>query len=193
MGYTRDQFSNSKFLKAGDLKLPDGSYTTKVVTITGAREHTFADKTKQLVLSFAGEAKEWGFSAAAVWAQMEQVTGSGNSDNWNGKQIELYVDPTVTYMGQPKPAIRVRKPSGGAPFTPNVPSAPAAPTAPAGGFGKSDAWAHWYKAIGPGVDPQKFVAAVQAINPDESKLTAADWVAVAKQAGGVVVKDGIPW
>jgi hypothetical protein len=43
--------------------------------------------------------------------ECEKLFGSDDSDDWHGKKIELYFDPTVTMMGRTCGGIRVRQPS----------------------------------------------------------------------------------
>ena len=42
--------------------------------------------------------------------RIEQVTGSDDTDNWMGKQIVIYWDPTIEFMGEIKGGLRVRAP-----------------------------------------------------------------------------------
>jgi hypothetical protein len=41
---------------------------------------------------------------------IEAITGSDDTDNWSGKQIVLYDDPTVSFGGKITGGIRVRAP-----------------------------------------------------------------------------------
>ncbi len=41
---------------------------------------------------------------------MERATGEENSDDWTGKQVVLYNDPTVMYKGELKGGVRVQIP-----------------------------------------------------------------------------------
>jgi hypothetical protein len=45
----------------------------------------------------------------------ELILGSDNTDDWIGKRIVLYVDPTVMYAGKVQGGIRVRAPKPTAP------------------------------------------------------------------------------
>lgn len=45
---------------------------------------------------------------------IEKICGSDNTDDWMGKQIVLYWDDTVTYMGKVTGGIRVRAPKSAA-------------------------------------------------------------------------------
>jgi hypothetical protein len=56
----------------------------------------------------------------------ERIFASDDTDQWNGKKIVLYVDPTVSYGGKVVGGIRVRQPKAGA--VPPPPPPPAAST-----------------------------------------------------------------
>ena len=43
------------------------------------------------------------------------ILGSDDTDDWKGKRVVLYVDPTVMYAGQVVGGIRVRRPKPTAP------------------------------------------------------------------------------
>lgn len=43
----------------------------------------------------------------------ERIFGSDDTDDWNGKKVVLYVDPTVSYGGKVVGGIRVRQPKPG--------------------------------------------------------------------------------
>lgn len=49
---------------------------------------------------------------------IEQITGSDDTDNWIGKQIVLYEDPSVMYAGKIVGGIRVRAKKNAAPSPP---------------------------------------------------------------------------
>ena len=54
----------------------------------------------------------------------EKAFGSDNTDDWTGKKIVLYVDPTVSYGGKVVGGIRVRQPKAGVVAAPPPPPAP---------------------------------------------------------------------
>jgi len=55
--------------------------------------------------------------------QCEVALGSDNTDDWIGKKLVLFSDPTVAFMGKVVGGIRVRAPR----LTPRVPKASAVP------------------------------------------------------------------
>ena len=49
---------------------------------------------------------------ATNWASIEAMYGE-ESDDWRGKPIELYFDPSVVFRGKRVGGVRVRRPSPG--------------------------------------------------------------------------------
>jgi len=56
-----------------------------------------------------------------------QITGSPETDNWTGKQVVLYHDPSVSFGGKLVGGIRCRAPRAGTPARPAAAPAPAEP------------------------------------------------------------------
>jgi hypothetical protein len=57
----------------------------------------------------------------------ERIFSSDNTDDWNGKRLVLYVDPTVSYSGKVVGGIRVRAPKAGTPAAAPPPPPPPPP------------------------------------------------------------------
>lgn len=115
---------NSKFLAQGDCKdhpilLTMTSVQQENVAKEGAEAENkwtlcFEECEKPLVLNRIN------------MELIAQITGSTNTDNWRGKKIVLYSDPTIQFGGKLVGGLRVR-----APKTPKTAPAAAAPAAPA--------------------------------------------------------------
>lgn len=81
------------------------------------------------VLSFTGDSPKPMVCNASNWDTLEGLYGE-ESDNWTGKRIEIWVDPTVMYGGKREGGLRLRAPAA----------------APANGSGSTAApklWALW--------------------------------------------------
>jgi hypothetical protein len=122
---TRDDVFPSKYLRAADLNgkpyvltISDAPYE-KLKGLDGKDTH-------KTVLSFRGAEKTLPLNATN-WDSVAEVTGCPDTDNWPGKQIELY--PTRTTMGGKQvDCIRIRKPSQAAEAQPIASNgSPAAP------------------------------------------------------------------
>lgn len=97
----------SRFLKKGDIG-PGMLVTVKDVEMVTFKEDT-PDAESKWVLHFNETDK--GLSLNKTNIQMlEIVCGSDDTDNWKGKQIVLFWDPTVDYMGKMVGGIRIRVP-----------------------------------------------------------------------------------
>lgn len=107
-----NEIYKGKFLKAEQLKTGPGTYKTLVLTIEGASMHQFDDGKDQIVLSFEGSDQQLGLSKTTAM-QVAEIAGSDDTDDWVGKEIELFVDKTVRFKGTLTPSIRVRVPSKG--------------------------------------------------------------------------------
>lgn len=191
----KTEFFSGQFLKAEQLKRPDGEYDTRVLTINSVNKHVFDDGGEQIVLEFDETDQPYGFSAKVVWEQLEEVTGESDSDDWVGHKIELYVDKTVKFKGKPTPALRVRKPAGAKapaktpPAANNAPppedSGEAPPPPPAdveAPWDKNRAWNEFCSMLEgkPDVPLWKKGVAEIANGRKEAQLTSDDWKAIAK-------------
>ena len=101
------EMRESKFLKKEDVG--NGA----LMTITGCEQHNVAKEG-------AGIEMKWSLSFAETDKPLvlnstnlqlcAQICGSDDTDDWNGKKIVLYTDPTVSYQGKVIGGIRVRAP-----------------------------------------------------------------------------------
>ena len=115
----------SKYLSKNDL----GPRLAALFTIIGGEEKNVAKQGSapemKWTLKFKETAKEWPLSNTKL-RNLAAITGSQNTDGFVGKQIVVYFDPNVKYMGNIVGGIDLRAPKPG-----NVP-APAAFQQPAG-------------------------------------------------------------
>ena len=112
------EMRESKFLKKEDVGrgalVTISGCTRKNTAMEGADpEHkwclTFHEMDKPLVLNVINT------------MTIEQILGSDDTDNWIGKRIVLYEDPSVMYAGKIVGGIRVRAPKKGAALPPPPP------------------------------------------------------------------------
>jgi hypothetical protein len=87
--------TESKWLKASDLKNKDGKPIKVKLTIDHAEVVEFKDNTKKLAVMFKG--KEKGLVLNKTNAQLIAEQHGGNSDEWSGLEISIY--PTTTDFG----------------------------------------------------------------------------------------------
>jgi len=97
----------SRFLKKGDIGVGI------LLTVKNVEQVTFKEDTAEAeskwVIHF--DETEKGLSLNKTNIQMlEVVCGSDDTDNWVGKQVVLYWDPTVDFMGKIVGGIRIRAP-----------------------------------------------------------------------------------
>lgn len=59
------------------------------------------------------------------WRLIEAIVGSGDTDDWAGRKITVFVDRTVMFKGKPTPGIRVKAPSKSNQPAPTQPPKPA--------------------------------------------------------------------
>jgi hypothetical protein len=100
--------SDGAFLKKADVDPP------LILTVTGAAIRSIAAPGKpaqqKLVLSFKETSKVFPVNTVNGDAICE-ITGSEDADKWAETRLEFFVDPNVTFAGQKRGGIRVRKPS----------------------------------------------------------------------------------
>jgi hypothetical protein len=97
----------SRFLKKGDIG-PGILVTIKDVELVTFKEDT-ADAESRWILHF--EENEKGLSLNKTNIQMlEIICANDDTDFWKGKQVVLYWDPTVDFMGKIVGGIRIRAP-----------------------------------------------------------------------------------
>lgn len=104
------EMRESKFIKQDDIG------RGLLLTIQGCKKYNVAaegaDPEFKWCLTFAEIAKPLVLNATNIQL-IENITGSDDTDNWIGKQIVLYVDPTVTFGGKLVGGVRVRRPKPG--------------------------------------------------------------------------------
>jgi hypothetical protein len=100
----------SKYLSKSDL----GPRLAALLTIVGGEAKNVAKQGAapdvKWVLKFKETAKEWPLSNTKL-RNVAQITGSQNTDGFVGKQIVVYYDPNVKYMGQIVGGLDVRAPA----------------------------------------------------------------------------------
>jgi len=94
------------------LKKEDLQGQTPVVTIRGAKAEDFEGEGKKCVLYFDGSDKGLTLNLINTNAIVD-ILGTDETDDWVGKQIMLYVDENVMYMGKRTGGIRVGPPGSG--------------------------------------------------------------------------------
>jgi len=109
MGFNVNDLKKSKYITKRDVDPPI------LVTIIGSKEANMAldgaDPDYQWTLLFKEIDKPLVVNPTNGQL-IEAIMGSGNSDDWIGKQIVLYVDPTVSFRGRITGGVRCRAPSG---------------------------------------------------------------------------------
>lgn len=98
--------SNSKFLKAADLKKQDGTFAKVNVTIAGFDVAEQDDHKKQIVLSFEGKDKILGLNKINA-ERISMHVGSRSPEDWTGWTIRLYVEKVQNPAGAMVDGIRV--------------------------------------------------------------------------------------
>lgn len=117
---TTNQMLESKYLKQSDLSSGPVRWTCAGVERANiAREGAAADY--KWLLHFRESQKPLVLNNVNIQLA-EQAFGSGDTDDWQGQAIVLYVDPNVMYQGKLVGGIRLR--------APKVPSASAPPSKP---------------------------------------------------------------
>lgn len=76
------------------------------VTIASVELVEFDGKEKP-AMRFKGKKKGWTFGPTA-WDELKELLGSDESNDWIGKKIRLWVDPSVVYQGKKVGGIRAK-------------------------------------------------------------------------------------
>src|SRR5678815_4556537 len=103
---TKGEVFQSKFLAKEDVPNP------VVATIANVKYETIKGKGRdeqKAVMEFAGNLKPMILNKGN-WTRVEVLYGP-ESDEWLGKKIEIYVDPTVEFGGDIVGGLRLREPS----------------------------------------------------------------------------------
>lgn len=137
-----DAFPTS-YLSQDDLPAPPG---TAHAVIEDVRTETMpGDDGEKPVMYFQGDTLKALVMNQTNWQIIEASYGD-ESDNWRGKQIELYIDPNVMYAGKRTGGVRVR-----------IPASPTVAAQP--GWTLEEALAHCDSA---GISKDKLKAAITA-------------------------------
>ena len=110
----------SAWLKADDVPFP------RTFTIRGARMEEIGQQKDQKVVIYFQEEEKGLIINKTVWAQIANIVGSDDTDNWGGKSVELFRD-MVNFQGKMVPGLRARPPQqrftqpAPAPVRPQVP------------------------------------------------------------------------
>ena len=98
---------DSKYLKQQDIQ------DDTLVTIAGLKKLNVAledqDPQMKWCLKFKEFDKPMVLNATNI-VLLERACGSDNTDDWMGKQVTIYVDSNVSYMGKITGGLRVRLP-----------------------------------------------------------------------------------
>jgi hypothetical protein len=107
----------SKYLSQADVPRPISAIVADV-----RREKPFDDDDEKAVLYFTDSHMKSMILNKGNWAALECAYGD-ESDNWRGKPVEVYVDPSVMYGGKRVGGLRLRVTRGGAlPVSANGPA-----------------------------------------------------------------------
>lgn len=102
------QLSDSKYLKKEDVQPPIQ------VTIAGITQDNLArdDEAPEFkyILNFVGDVKPLVLNMTNAQL-IAHITGSEETDDWKGKTITLYNDPSVSFAGKLTGGIRVQIPT----------------------------------------------------------------------------------
>ena len=99
-----DKYRTSKWLKKSDvLELTDRQ---RQVTIDAIEEEEVGEELKP-VCYFSGIKKGWPINITAL-DDLAAMTGSDDTDDYLGVQVEIYVDPSVSYAGKRVGGIKLR-------------------------------------------------------------------------------------
>jgi len=101
----------SKYIKKGDVG-PGQLWTIRAVDrINVAKEDD--EPEYKWALHFNEIKKPMTLNVTNI-KMLEMVCGSDNTDDWTGKQVVVYYDPTVMYAGEAKGGLRIRAPKSAA-------------------------------------------------------------------------------
>src|ERR1041385_8329238 len=101
-----------KWLKKEDLNGPDGQPHPRTVTIQRveqAQVGTEDEPSSKPAMWFADDGVPPMVINSTNWDAIKELYGP-ESDEWAGKQIELFVDPNVMFAGKKTGGVRVRAP-----------------------------------------------------------------------------------
>lgn len=112
----------SKYLKKADL----GAQEKALFTFSRLEKQNVAGKDQapeyKQIAFFAENAKGMVLNKTNL-GLLAIATGENDTDNWVGKKVVVYYDPTVTHMGKIVGGLRIRKPYGADAPPPQAPPA----------------------------------------------------------------------
>lgn len=97
----------TKYLSKDDIKAPTTGTIERVVNETLGQGD---DQEIKPVMYFSGGPDKPMVVNATNWITVEALYGD-ESDNWTGKQIEIWVDPSVSFGGKRIGGLRLRQPA----------------------------------------------------------------------------------
>lgn len=100
-----NQMATSKYLKIADIPDP------VIVTVTGVKQVNVAKDDAEPEMKWAIKFSEFDKPMVLNSTNIHvaaKVLGSDDTDNWKGKEIILYTDPTVSFGGQVVGGLRFR-------------------------------------------------------------------------------------
>lgn len=114
-----DEMKESRFLGKADLGKP------MLATIRGIKKDNVAkkDATPEMKWCLLIQQSEKPMILNSTNRELlAHITGSRNTDDWIGKTVVIYHDPTISFGGELKGGIRVRAPKNQAPAAPVQPA-----------------------------------------------------------------------
>lgn len=111
------ELSTSKYLKQSDIEQP------QLVTITGVTKKNVAPPDAEVEMKGVMTFSELEKPMVLNWFNTqvcENAFRTDEMDDWEGKQIVIYVDPTIAFGGKITGGIRLRAPKQQKPAAPPV-------------------------------------------------------------------------
>jgi len=116
---TVDDLKQSKYIGKADV----ANGPVKAVIKSWAKEEVGPNKDLQFVIHFQGDVKPL-ILKPTNGDRIKAVTGTGDLDEWPGKEITMYLEPNVEFQGKLVGGVRVAVPGqvlGQAPIDPTPP------------------------------------------------------------------------
>ncbi len=104
------EMKDSKYIKKEDVGEKGKVLTVKELKNENVAGENAAEEMKWIL--YFNEAQK---GVVLNWTNIQmtaKICGSEDSDDWTGKKVELYEDPTIGFGGKIVGGIRIRKPSG---------------------------------------------------------------------------------
>lgn len=112
MGTSWKTLLPSDYFKKEDVQQP----LLLTVRSIGSEPNPFEQGTEHVVMHFreshlpSGNPTKKLVMKPALYAAMEQLSGTDEIEGWVGRQVVLFFDPSVTYMGKRVGGVRIRAP-----------------------------------------------------------------------------------